>query len=350
MIEIPKRSTKQSPNSKSSAVKKEEDQSHLTQFTQNPNLGNVIKQLELRQPHLQKLNLPKNDKIKEEKERHRKFKKPLDSLASRKERIEMVKGLAPPSEALGIYPQDNKGDGDKKPVFPQAEELDSTLTHKEIQDFSERYHITWQQIFQLDAEFWSLITIESEEKKKEEDKLAGKNKDVLELPSAQREDSSDGDDEEKPKEKKIGMDADGPSISLKIFLGYTTSLADKFKDVNKRLISAFGIDTSNDNVRIEWDQFLNLKCFLELFTLQGQQLEDVWLKALDPRGLAMVPFADFEDFLERLARGSMSDKETPVSTVFSCKMMELLELEKCIKQTADNRNVDIHKLRKKVKD
>ena len=49
------------------------------------------------------------------------------------------------------------------------------------------------------------------------------------------------------------MEADGPSISLKIFLGYTTSLADKFKDVNKRLISAFGIDTSNDNVRIEWD-------------------------------------------------------------------------------------------------
>jgi len=43
MIEIPKRAGQQSPRSKSSAVKKEEDQSHLTQFTQNPNLGNVIK-------------------------------------------------------------------------------------------------------------------------------------------------------------------------------------------------------------------------------------------------------------------------------------------------------------------
>lgn len=49
------------------------------------------------------------------------------------------------------------------------------------------------------------------------------------------------------------MDSDGPSIPLKIFLDYTISLADKFKDVNKRLISALGIDTSNENVRIEWD-------------------------------------------------------------------------------------------------
>jgi hypothetical protein len=52
---------------------------------------------------------------------------------------------------------------------------------------------------------------------------------------------------------KIGIEADGPSISLKIFLDFTTSLADKFKDVNKRLITAFGIDTSNDNTRIVWD-------------------------------------------------------------------------------------------------
>lgn len=49
------------------------------------------------------------------------------------------------------------------------------------------------------------------------------------------------------------MDVDGPSISLKIFLEFTPSLADKFKEVNKRLIAAFGIDTSNENVRIEWD-------------------------------------------------------------------------------------------------
>jgi len=113
------------------------------------------------------------------------------------------------------------------------------------------------------------------------------------------------------------VQVDGPSISLKIFIDYTTSLADKFKDVNKRLIGAFGIDTTNDNVRIEWDQYLYLKCFMELFTLEEEELEDIWLKALDPRGLYLVPKSEFDNFIERLARGSMSDTPTPVSRVFS---------------------------------
>ena len=91
----------------------------------------------------------------------------------------------------------------------------------------------------------------------------------------------------------MGIEADSPSISLKIFLDFTTSLADKFKDVNKRLISAFGIDTSNDNTRIVWDQFLSLKSFLELFTLSTKELEKLWLKALDPRSISMVPVAEF---------------------------------------------------------
>ena len=97
----------------------------------------------------------------------------------------------------------------------------------------------------------------------------------------------------------------------------TTSLSDKFLDVNKRLIQAFNIDTTNDNVNIEWDQFLSLKCFLELFTLKEDELKTIWIKALDPRGLSNVPLDDFKNFIERLARGSMSDTETPISRVFS---------------------------------
>ena len=128
----------------------------------------------------------------------------------------------------------------------------------------------------------------------------------------------------------MGVDVDGPSICLKTFVEYTTSLADKFKDVHHRLISAFGIDTSNENVRIEWDQFLSLKCFLELFTLQPEELEKIWLKALDPRGLALVPLDQFQCFLERIARGSMSEQPTAVSEVFSASMMELMRREGCV--------------------
>jgi hypothetical protein len=56
---------------------------------------------------------------------------------------------------------------------------------------------------------------------------------------------------------------------------------------------------------------------MELFTLETKELEKLWLKALDPRSISMVPVAEFTDFLERLARGSMSEKPTAVSEVFS---------------------------------
>ena len=85
-----------------------------------------------------------------------------------------------------------------------------------------------------------MITIEQEEQKKAEQKNKNKKNDVFEYGSK----DSEGDEEGGGK-KKIGIESDGPSISLKIFLDFTISLADKFKDVNKRLISALGIDTSN---------------------------------------------------------------------------------------------------------
>lgn len=94
-----------------------------------------------------------------------------------------------------------------------------------------------------------MITIEQEEQKKAEEKTKNKRNDVFEYGSKE-EDNADGEGGGK---KKIGIESDGPSIPLKVFLDFTISLADKFKDVNKRLISALGIDTSNENVRIEWD-------------------------------------------------------------------------------------------------
>jgi len=48
------------------------------------------------------------------------------------------------------------------------------MTHQEIEGYSKRYNLKWQNIFQLDAEFWSLITIEAEEKEKAAAKQAGK--------------------------------------------------------------------------------------------------------------------------------------------------------------------------------
>ena len=196
----------------------------------------------------------------------------------------------------------------------QEEVLDSELTHEEIEEISAKYNLSWQDIFALDAQFWSLVTIESQEKK------TG----VLTKPVG-----PDTAEEGAQAEEKYPIPSDEPSISLRTFMNYTPSLADKFRDVQKRLISAAGLDTSNTFVRIEWSHFLTLKCFLELFTLDEEQLQDLWLKALDPRGLSLVGFDDMHNFLERLARGSMSKEPTEVSSNFAELMMRLFELESC---------------------
>ena len=42
-----------------------------------------------------------------------------------------------------------------------VEESDSKLTHEEIEECAKKYNLkSWKEVFALDAEFWSLITIE----------------------------------------------------------------------------------------------------------------------------------------------------------------------------------------------
>ena len=253
-----------------------------------------------------------------EETRTRKYKKALDTLGARQDRIKMVQGLKRPLEKQNDQPTQKTGEP-AKPT-PVVEELESTLTHQEIEGYSAKYGLRWRQIFQLDAEFWSLITLESEEREKDAARRAGKFKDAIELPEVKREEGLgenrvDDDQQvtDEARAKRIGLNNDGPSISLKTFLRYSSSLADKFRDVNLRLIAAFGIDSSNENVRIEWDQYLSLKCFLELFTLENAELERLWLKALDPVGCSTLPVTEFQTFMERLARGAMSEGPTAVS-------------------------------------
>jgi len=64
--------------------------------------------------------------------RSRKFKKAMNSFGSRQERIEMVKGLA-----LGQSSKFNKDDQPKKNFNNgPSEDTESTMTHKEIEEFS----------------------------------------------------------------------------------------------------------------------------------------------------------------------------------------------------------------------
>ena len=142
----------------------------------NPNLNNYIKRLESKGKPQAIEQKPK------EESRVRKFKKPLDLLAVRKERLEMVKGLNGKDNG---YDQNSKNEKKKASKLPGEEEAtESTMTHDEIRQWHDQYHISWQQIFSLDAEFWSLITIEQEEKEKDKKKKSGKTNDLFDFGAA----------------------------------------------------------------------------------------------------------------------------------------------------------------------
>lgn len=69
-----------------------------------------------------------------------------------------------------------------------------------------------------------------------------------------------------------------------------------------------------------------------------------------------MPLPEFEEFMERIARGSMSSNPTPVSSTFSKEMVILMEKEDCIagdtrgQGDSKNLNLDMTKLKHKMKE
>lgn len=97
----------------------------------NPNLNKYITRLENKgQPEI----LKKEEKAQD---RLRKFKKPLNLLAVRKERLDMVKGLTSNEEKT----KKAKAKGNKLPGDDEPSE--STMTHDEIRQWHNQYHISW---------------------------------------------------------------------------------------------------------------------------------------------------------------------------------------------------------------
>ena len=94
-----------------------------------------------------------------------------------------------------------------------------------------------------------LVEVEQQEKEKKRLRALGKLK-----PTMLDELYGYGAQEEEPfhddTNKKVFND--GPSVALWCFMKYTNSLSDKFLKVQLRLISAFGIDVNNENMRINW--------------------------------------------------------------------------------------------------
>lgn len=50
----------------------------------------------------------------------------------------------------------------------------------------------------------------------------------------------------------------------------------------RRVIAGFGLDWSNENAKINFDTYCNIKCFLEFHTLEEKDLLRIWIKILNP--------------------------------------------------------------------
>ena len=111
-------------------------QENLQQFRNNANIANVINKIEQRHNMLEPLKDYPSDV-----QRARKFRKPMDTLKLRQERIDMVKGMNQIEN--GVVSKKEK-DKPVKSVFAQQEETESSLTHKEMEEISQKYNLTWQ--------------------------------------------------------------------------------------------------------------------------------------------------------------------------------------------------------------
>ena len=112
------------------------------------------------------------------------------------------------------------------------------MTHEDIDKWSKEFHLQGEQIFQLDAEFETLIVIEKQEVERIKLKQQGKLKDSM-LELAGKKDCDDADLMqlvENEGKKKFDNNNHERSIPLWVFMKYTNVLNDKFKSVQIRLI------------------------------------------------------------------------------------------------------------------
>lgn len=109
-------------------------------------------------------------------------------------------------------------------------------------------------------------------------------------------------------------------------------LSGKAEEIKSNIIQSFGVDVSNKNSKIVWEQYLQMNCFLKYFTLQKEELIEIWIKILDPNGLRHISKIKLQEFLELLARGTTTEEQTLVSKGFANNLIRCFEIENCLSE------------------
>jgi hypothetical protein len=142
----------------------------------------------------------------------------------------MVAGLREDPNAKLLASKGKKKD--KKKLAHEDDNQVGSMTHEDIDKWCKEFFLKGEQIFQLDAEFETLMIIEKQETERMKLKASGKLKDtMLELAGRIDVEAEALKVAEAEGKKKVKMECEGRSIPLWVFMKYTNVLTDKFKSV-----------------------------------------------------------------------------------------------------------------------
>lgn len=136
-------------------------------------------------------------------------------------------------------------------------------------------------------------------------------------------------------------------VCLREFIRFSDVGMARFQDITYRIISSFGIDVSNENAIIEFENFCRINCFLRYRKTSPSDLIKIWVKILNPQSIPVINVTNMEDFFERFARGTLQEQPTLITTTFAKHMIDLFKLEQCM---IDDDRIDMIKLQVKIED
>lgn len=170
------------------------------------------------------------------------------------------------------------------------------MSYAEIKMWNERYRLCGKDVYQLDAEFTSLVKIQVQELQAQINKLQN----AVHTTERQIEQAK----QKMFKLSDILKDVKAQDqVSLSCLLEFSDIVQDKFEDIMERIIFAFGIDFKDENSRINFDMYVKIKCFLKYYTIELDDLKKIWLKIINPGNMAALPKEQLMDLFERFARG-----------------------------------------------
>ena len=74
----------------------------------------------------------------------------------------------------------------------------------------------------------------------------------------------------------------GNDVSLGVLINFAQVMQDRFEDILKRILAGFGLDTSNNSSKVDFEIFFKIKCFLKFYTLDEKELNKIWIKIINP--------------------------------------------------------------------